>query len=42
MAPYPFQKALITVKDATDLSVTFTELTVVAPVSTELMSANCY
>ncbi len=39
---YPFQKALITVKDASKPSVVLAQLTVVAPVSTELMCANCH
>jgi len=38
----PFQKALITVKDANNPSVTLAELTVVAPVSTELSCNNCH
>jgi hypothetical protein len=42
MTPYPFQKALISVKDGSDPSLTLAELTVVAPVSTELMCANCH
>jgi hypothetical protein len=42
MTPYPYQKALITVKDASDESVTLAELTVVAPVSTELSCVKCH
>lgn len=40
--PYPFQKALITVRDASNSTKILTQLTVVAPVSTELMCANCH
>ncbi len=40
--PYPFQKALITVKDASDPKKILAQLTVVAPVSTELMCQNCH
>ena len=39
---YPFQKALITVKDASNPGTVLAQLTVVAPVSTELMCANCH
>jgi hypothetical protein len=39
---YPFQQALITVKDAANPGTILTQLTVVAPVSTELMCANCH
>ncbi len=39
--PYPFQKAVVTVKDATKKTV-LASLTVVAPVSTELMCSNCH
>lgn len=40
--PHPFQKALITVKDASNPSLVLTQLTVVAPVSTELSCAMCH
>jgi hypothetical protein len=39
---YPFQKALITVKDVNDPSMILAQLTVVAPVSTELSCQNCH
>ena len=39
---YPFQKALITVKDTSNPVTVLAQLTVVAPVSTELMCANCH
>jgi hypothetical protein len=39
---YPFQKAVITVKDANDPSMILAQLTVVAPVSTELSCQNCH
>ncbi len=39
---YPFQKAQITVKDAKNPSMILAQLTVVAPVSTELMCSNCH
>ena len=39
---YPFQKALITVKDANDPSMILAQLTVVAPVSTELSCQTCH
>ncbi len=42
MKPYPFQKALITVKNASNPSLVLTQLTVVAPVSTELNCAMCH
>lgn len=42
MKPYPFQKALITVKDVNNPEVILTQLTVVAPVSTELSCAMCH
>ncbi len=42
MQPYPFQKALITVKDAANPATILAQLTVVAPVSTELMCVNCH
>ncbi len=41
-SPYPFQKAVVTVKDATAPSKVLARLTVVAPVSTELNCANCH
>jgi hypothetical protein len=40
--PYNFQKALITVADAASPNKVAASLTVVAPVSTELMCANCH
>ena len=40
--PYPFQKALITVRDASNPSVVLAQLTVVSPVSTELNCVNCH
>jgi hypothetical protein len=39
---YPFQKAVITVKDANNPKSVLAQLTVVAPVSTELMCVNCH
>jgi hypothetical protein len=42
MTAYPFQKALITVKDANDPTMVLAQLTVVAPVSTELNCQNCH
>ena len=42
MKPYPFQKALITVRDAGNPKKMLAQLTVVAPVSTELMCENCH
>jgi hypothetical protein len=42
MTRYPFQKALLTVKDAANPSITLAQLTVVAPVSTELNCGNCH
>jgi len=42
MTRYPFQKALITVKDAANPNTILAQLTVVAPVSTELMCINCH
>ncbi len=41
MTPNPFQKALITVRDQ-KTKVILAQLTVVAPVSTELMCVNCH
>ncbi len=40
--PYPFQQALITVYDEYDMINPLAQLTVVAPVSTELMCVNCH
>ncbi len=40
--PYPFQKAVITVYDENDLINPLASLTVVAPVSSELMCINCH
>ncbi len=40
--PYPFQKAIISVKDANNPALQYAQLTVVAPVSTELMCVNCH
>lgn len=40
--PYPFQIAHITVKDANSPSVVLAQIDAVAPVSTELMCANCH
>jgi hypothetical protein len=40
--PYPFQKALIVARDANNPQKTLAQLTVVAPVSTELMCENCH
>jgi hypothetical protein len=40
--PYPYQKALIVAKDAGNPKKALAELTVVAPVSTELMCVNCH
>ncbi len=42
MTPYPFQKAMITVRDATQPTTVLAQLTVVAPVSTELSCQNCH
>jgi hypothetical protein len=42
LKPYPFQKARITVKDAGNPKTVLAQLTVVAPVSTELMCQNCH
>ena len=42
MTPYPFQKALITVRDAQNPGKVLAQITAVAPVSTELMCANCH
>lgn len=42
MSPYPFQEALITVRDASQPTTVLAQLTVVAPVSTELSCANCH
>jgi hypothetical protein len=39
---YPFQKALITVKDAANPTNVLAQITAVAPVSTELACANCH
>ncbi len=40
--PYPFQKAVLTVRDASNPKTILATLTVVAPVSTELMCQNCH
>ncbi|HEX9117294.1 MAG TPA: hypothetical protein VGA61_14600, partial [Anaerolineae bacterium] len=40
--PYPYQKALLTVRDAANPKAVLAQLTVVAPVSTELMCVNCH
>ena len=42
MKTYPYQKALLTVRDATNPKSVLASLTVVAPVSTELSCANCH
>ncbi len=39
---YPFQKAVLTVKDKTDPTIILAQLTVVAPVSTELSCQMCH
>ncbi len=40
--PYPLQKAQITVRDSANPKTVLAQLTVVAPVSTELMCVNCH
>lgn len=42
MKPYPYQKAVITVKDTQNPATILAQLTVVAPVSTELSCGNCH
>jgi hypothetical protein len=39
---YPFQKAIITVKDASNPTAILAQITAVAPVSTELMCSECH